>query len=166
MSDFSPCASSLWLCYNLVCTLKTAKIEEHIKKAAGVQFFSLPTSLCGHKQWQPPSPYWLFTHPHTPCIILKINVFSHCWCLLLSISRESLFTKTDQNNSAGCVTLCASREETHHSCCHWILFSSVANASICVVGLHPGIFPNKHKHVQHLSTAQKTIGQQLSLKPK
>lgn len=43
-------------------------------------------------------------------IILKINVFSQCWCLHLSISREPLFTKTDQHKSPEWVTFCTSRE--------------------------------------------------------
>lgn len=37
---------------------------------------------------------------NTLCIILKINVFSCCWSLHLSISREPLFTKTDQRSSS------------------------------------------------------------------
>lgn len=45
-----------------------------------------------------------------PCIIFKSDVFSHCWCLHLSISREPLFTKTDQHTSPGWVTLCKFRE--------------------------------------------------------
>ncbi len=75
---------SLWL---------DPKEGQHLQTYQSSWFYST-TSLCAHKQRQHPSLYWSLP----PCIILKINVFSYCWCLRWSFSREPLFTKTDQHN--------------------------------------------------------------------
>lgn len=105
MSGFLPCASSLWLLLSSCLYLKDSWNWRTRQKDAGVQFFCSSASLCGHKRQQPAS----FELIITPCIILKINVISHCWCMHLNISREPLFAKTDKYNCPGCVTLCTSR---------------------------------------------------------
>lgn len=93
----------------------------------------------------------------TPCIIFKINVFSHCWSPHLSIPREPLFTKTDQHNSPVCVTLCTSRERhitpvvtvntvgpflRHGKCqglylCSWISFGHIPRTSASKFSISP-----------------------------
>lgn len=84
----------------------------------------------------------------TSCILVKINVFSLCWCLHLSISREPIFTETDQHSSPGCVTLCTSREThitlvvtvRHGKCqyvCSWISSGHIPKTSTSMFSICP-----------------------------
>lgn len=77
------------------------------------------------------------------CIILKINVFFHCWCMHLSISREPLFTKPDQHNLPGCTS-----SERHITPVVTVNtpFSpawQMPRFCICVLGHRSGIFPEQ-----------------------